>query len=84
VAYDSVDEVIMTANGADGTASVVSETSPGTYQTIQTLSTVLGARHVVFDAKTHLFSLEGDLSGNNTYDDGESFGVVVVGIGTTN
>jgi DNA-binding beta-propeller fold protein YncE len=84
VAYDPVDDVILTANGGDGTASVVKETSSGTYQTIQTLTTVLGARHVVFDAKTKLFFLEGDLSGNNSYDDGENFGIVVVGVENSN
>ena len=69
----------MTANGGDGTASVVKDTSPGTYQVIQTLNTILGARHVVFDAKSNLFYLEGDLAGNNSYDEGGNFGVLVVG-----
>ncbi|MBV9157698.1 MAG: YncE family protein [Acidobacteriaceae bacterium] len=79
LAYDPVHDVVMTANGGDGTTSVVKETSPGEYQVIQTLNTILGARHVVFDAKTNLFYLEGDLAGNNSYAQGESFGVLVVG-----
>jgi DNA-binding beta-propeller fold protein YncE len=79
VAYDPATGVIVTANGKDGTATVVKETSPGMYRAVQTLNTILGARHVVFDPKTSLFYLEGDLSGQNIYTAGEQFGVMVVG-----
>jgi DNA-binding beta-propeller fold protein YncE len=77
VVFDPVLGVALSANGKDGTLTVTKETSPGVFETIQTLKTSVSARHVALDAKTHRFFLEGNLPG----DGGQTFGVVVVGVG---
>jgi DNA-binding beta-propeller fold protein YncE len=75
VVFDPVLGVAVSANGKDGTLTVTKETSPGVFETIQTLKTSVSARHVALDAKTHRFFLEGNLP------DGQTFGVIVVGLG---
>jgi DNA-binding beta-propeller fold protein YncE len=76
VVFDPELCVALSANGKDGTLSVTKETSPGVFETIQTLKTTVSARHVAFDAKTHRFFLEGNLPGAGA----TTFGVVVVGV----
>jgi DNA-binding beta-propeller fold protein YncE len=78
VVFDPVLGLALSANGKDGALSVSKETSPGVFETIQTLKTFVSARHVVLDAKTHRLFLEGNVPA----DGGQTFGVVVVGVDT--
>jgi DNA-binding beta-propeller fold protein YncE len=75
VAFNPTLDLAVSANGKDGTLSVVKETGPGVFETIQTIHTSVSARHVAYDAKTHRFFLECNLPGNGD----TTFGVVVVG-----
>jgi DNA-binding beta-propeller fold protein YncE len=74
VVFDPVLGVAVSANGKDGTLTVTKETSPGVFETVQTLKTSVSARHIALDTKTHRFFLEGNLP------DGKTFGVIVVGV----
>jgi hypothetical protein len=76
VVFDPALGAALTANGKDGTLTVTKETSPGVFETIQTLKTSVTARHIVSDPKTHRFFLECNLPGEG----GQTFGVVVVGV----
>jgi DNA-binding beta-propeller fold protein YncE len=76
VVYDSKLGAAVSANGKDGTLTVTKETSPGVYATTQTLKTSVTARHIAFDAETDRFFLECNLPADN----GQMFGIVVVGI----
>ena len=79
VVFDPVLGMALSANGKDGTLSITKETSPGVFETIQTLKTSVSARHVKLDAKTHRFFLEGNLLDHSG--SGETYGVVVIGEG---
>ena len=48
-----LDGLAYSANGRDGTISVVSETSEGKFETIATLPTALGARTIAADPNEH-------------------------------
>ncbi|HEY7119304.1 MAG TPA: YncE family protein [Tepidisphaeraceae bacterium] len=76
VAYDPVLGVTMSANGRDGTLSVVRETSPGTFQTVATPQTLKGARTITTDPKTHRAILPCTVPDANG---GQTFGIAVVG-----
>ena len=51
VAYD--DGYAFSANGRDGTISMIGETSPGKYETVATIPTMLTARTIAADQKAH-------------------------------
>jgi hypothetical protein len=78
VAFDPTLALAVSANGKDGTLSITKETGPGVFETIQTIHTSIGARHVVYDPNTHRFFLECNLPGNGD----TTFGVIVVGVAT--
>lgn len=48
-----LDGYAMSANGADGTLSVVEQSDKGTFETVATLPTERGARTIVADPATH-------------------------------
>jgi DNA-binding beta-propeller fold protein YncE len=75
VVFDPALAMAFSANSKDGTISVVKETNRGTYETTQTLKTIVGARHIAFDAKDRQCFLPCKVPS----DGGETFGVVVVG-----
>lgn len=52
VAYDAKLALAMTSNGKDGTLTASRETAPGTFEVIQTLTTIKGARTLAVDPKT--------------------------------
>ena len=51
VAYD--DGYAFSANGGDGTITMVGETSPGKFEALATIATTRGARTIVADQKAH-------------------------------
>jgi DNA-binding beta-propeller fold protein YncE len=67
--------VAMTANGGDGTVSVIKETAPGEFKVIQTVKTINGARTINVDTKLHQALLPCNVSAGN-------FGLAVVGLET--
>jgi DNA-binding beta-propeller fold protein YncE len=71
-AYDAKLGVGMSANGKDGTITVVKETSPGKFEAVQTLKTIVGAKTITMDSKTHRAVLPCNVESGK-------FGVVVVG-----
>lgn len=48
-----MDGQAFSANGRDGTVSVVAETSPGHFETVATVTTALGARTIAADPTQH-------------------------------
>ena len=76
VAYEPTLQVAISANGKDGTASVVKETSPGSFQVIQTVKTLPGARTVAVDTKTHQALFPCNVPDGNG---GQTFGIAIVG-----
>ncbi len=75
-AFDPVLGVALSANGKDGTLSVVKETSAGKFETIQTLKTFAGARTIAIDPVKHQALLPCNLPDANGT---KTFGIVVVG-----
>jgi DNA-binding beta-propeller fold protein YncE len=76
VAYEPSLGVAMSANGRDGTVSVVRETAPGKFEVIGTPKTRSGARTITVDTNTHralLPCMVPDEKG------GQTFGIAVVG-----
>lgn len=57
VAFDAATKNIYTANGADGTLSVVHETSPSKFELIENIATKKSARTVTLDKDTHMVYL---------------------------
>ena len=53
MAIVSADGAAWSANGQDGTISVVSETAPGRFATVATIPTAAGARTIAADPATH-------------------------------
>ena len=51
--FDPSTGYAFSANGRDGTISVVGETSPGKFEAVQTPETMRSARTIVLDPKTH-------------------------------
>jgi hypothetical protein len=86
VAFD--DGYAFSANGRDGTITMVGETSPGKFEPVATIQTQFGARTVAADQKAHKLYLPATETGPSTEKDGkqirnpqipDSFEVVVVG-----
>lgn len=75
VAFDSKLGVAVSANGRDGTATVVKEEPAGTFKVVQTLKTAQGARTVTSDPKTHQMYLPCNISTNGQ----SEFSVLVIG-----
>jgi hypothetical protein len=48
-----MDGAAFSANGADGTISVVRETAPGRFATTETVPSAPGARTIAADPRTH-------------------------------
>jgi YVTN family beta-propeller protein len=87
VAFD--DGYAFSANGGDGTITMVGETSPGKFEVVATIPTTRGARTIAADQKTHKLYLPAAEFGAPAVDkDGkkgrpapipDSFQIVVVG-----
>jgi DNA-binding beta-propeller fold protein YncE len=67
----------LSANGRDGTLSVVRECPAGEFKVVQTLKTLISARTITNDLKTHQAFLPATVPGENG---AKGFGVVVVGL----
>jgi YVTN family beta-propeller protein len=76
-AFDAKRGVAMSANGGDGTVTVVKIGNTGQFTVAQTLKTVKGARTIAFDPKTGWAYLPCQLPGENGQ---TSFGLLVVGM----
>jgi DNA-binding beta-propeller fold protein YncE len=86
VAFD--DGYAFSANGRDGTITMVGETSPGKFEPVATIQTQFGARTIAADQKAHKLYLPATETGPSTEKDGkqirnpqipDSFEIVVVG-----
>jgi YVTN family beta-propeller protein len=77
VVYEPTLGVALSANGKDGTVSVVKETSPGKFETIQTVKTLIGAKTITLDPKTHQALLPCNVPDGKS---GETFGIAIVGV----
>jgi YVTN family beta-propeller protein len=75
-AFDAALGVAMSANGRDGTISVVKETSSGKFEVIRTAKSQGGARTITMDAKAHHALLPCNVPDGKG---GQIFGIVVVG-----
>lgn len=75
-AYDAKAGLAAIPNGKDGTLSVVKETTPGRWELVQTLKTVVSARTIDLDPATGRFYLPCNLPDGQG---GTTFGVAVVG-----
>jgi DNA-binding beta-propeller fold protein YncE len=75
VAFDPKLGVAVSANGRDGTATVVKEEPAGTFKAIQTLATARGARTITCDTKNHLFYMPCNIITNGQTE----FSVLVLG-----
>jgi len=53
------DGYAFSANGADGTVTMVGETSPGKFEVVATIPTQRSARTIAFDSKAHKLYLPG-------------------------
>jgi YVTN family beta-propeller protein len=80
VAFEPTLGVAMSANGKDGTVSVVKETAPGTFAVIQTLKTFPGARTIAVNRMTHQALLPCNVPDGTGK---QTFGIVVVGATST-
>ncbi len=54
VAFDPKEKLVFTANGEEGTMTVIKESAANQYQLSETVNTRVGARTLVLDEKTHL------------------------------
>jgi type II secretion system protein G len=52
-AYDPATQEAFASCGEDGTLAIIKETSPGKFETVQTVTTKPGARTMALDASTH-------------------------------
>lgn len=75
-AYEPTLGVAMSANGQDGTVSVVKETAPGKFEAVQTPKTLKGARTITVDTKQHHALLPCTVPDGKG---GQTFGIAVVG-----
>jgi len=73
VAFSPAFNAAISANGEDGTLSVVQETSPGKYEVVQTPKTIRRARTITVDTSTNHILLP------TTDTDGKTFVIAVVG-----
>jgi DNA-binding beta-propeller fold protein YncE len=76
-AFDPHLGVALSANGADGTATVVRENSPGEFSAIQTLGTLKTGRTIANNSKTSKFFIPATIPAEG--DSPAQFGIVVVG-----
>jgi DNA-binding beta-propeller fold protein YncE len=53
LAFDASASLVFSANGGDGTVSVIHEDSPDAYSVVETVKTEAGARTMAVDMKTH-------------------------------
>jgi DNA-binding beta-propeller fold protein YncE len=51
-AYDAETRLVYTANGGDGTVSIIQQESPDNYRVFETVKTASGARNMALDRKT--------------------------------
>jgi DNA-binding beta-propeller fold protein YncE len=77
VGYEPTLGVAMSANGRDGTISVVKETSPGKFEVIDTPKTQSGARTIAVDTNKQQALLPCNVPDGK---DGQTFGIAVVGL----
>jgi DNA-binding beta-propeller fold protein YncE len=80
VAYEPTLGVAMSANGRDGTISMVKETAPGKFEVIGTPKTVKGARTITVDTNKHQALLPCTVPDGKG---GQTFGIAVVGVKET-
>jgi DNA-binding beta-propeller fold protein YncE len=78
-AFDPKLGVCLSANGRDGTVSVVGEKSPGEFAALQTLTTMRSGRTIANDPKTSRFFIPATLPAEGGT--AAQFGIVVVGGG---
>ncbi len=76
VGFEPTLGVAFTANGQDGTVSVVKETAEGKFEAIQTVKTLNGARTINVDTKLHQALLPCNVPDGKG---GTTFGIAVVG-----
>ncbi len=76
VAFDAKLGLAVSANGKDGTATVVGEVSPGKFEALQTITTSKGAKTIAVDPARHRFYLPCNLPAKTGKGD---FGLVVIG-----
>jgi DNA-binding beta-propeller fold protein YncE len=74
VAFSPAYHAAISANGDDGTLSVVQETSPGKFEVVQTPKTIKKARTITVDTSTNHILLP------TTDTDGKTFVIAVVGV----
>ena len=74
-AFDRRLGAALSSNGKDGTVSVVRETSPGKFETVQTVKTFKGAKTIAMDTQKHQAVLPCKVPDGKG---GETFGFVVV------
>jgi DNA-binding beta-propeller fold protein YncE len=77
VGFEPTLGVAFTANGQDGTVSVVKETAEGKFEAIQTVKTINGARTINVDTKMHQALLPCNVPDGKG---GTTFGIAVVGV----
>ncbi|HEY2881443.1 MAG TPA: hypothetical protein VGJ15_03400 [Pirellulales bacterium] len=76
-AFDPKLGVALSANGGDGTVTVVGEKSPGEFAALQTLTTVKTGRTIANDPNTSRFFIPAALPAEG--DSPAQFGIVVIG-----
>ncbi len=76
-AFEPTLGVAMSANGRDGTISVVKETSAGKFEAVQTPKTISGARTIVADTEKHQVLMPCNVPDGKG---GQTFGIAVVGV----
>lgn len=77
VAFDDAAGIALSANGKDGTITIVQETSPGTFAAVQTVPSLVGARTIALDPATHHAVLPCNVPDGKG---GQTFGIAVVGV----
>ena len=77
VAYEPTLGVAISANGRDGTISVIKETSAGNFVIIGTPKTLKGARTITVDTKRHQALLPCNVPDGKG---GQTFGIAIVGL----
>ncbi len=76
-AFDAKLGVALSANGGDGTVTVVGEDSSGAFSSLQTLTTLKSGRTIANDPKTSQFLIPATVP--SASDGAMAFGIVVVG-----
>jgi DNA-binding beta-propeller fold protein YncE len=76
-AFDPKLGVALSANGADGTVTVVHENSPGEFSAVQTLATMKSGRTIADNSQTSQFFIPATLPAEGEVQ--SQFGIVVVG-----